>query len=159
MKIKSIWAWLGRSLFLTVCPILRFYFKSHATRRTRLIVSDQSGQIVLVKGWFSRQCWELPGGGIKPGEDPARAASRELKEETGLSVKAENLQFLGEFLNVDAATPYMVMLYHCKIDQIKPFVKGRPWEILQVTWQSPKRLSTEVSPLVVKALRRKSEVD
>jgi len=36
--------------------------------------------------------WEFPGGGVEWGEDPQKAALRETKEETGLSV--HNLSFL-----------------------------------------------------------------
>ena len=39
--------------------------------------------------------WELPGGGAQPGEDPERAAQRELREEGGY--RAERLVFLTRF--------------------------------------------------------------
>jgi 8-oxo-dGTP diphosphatase len=40
-----------------------------------------------------RDCWELPGGMIDPGETPRQAAIRELHEETGYHV--EDLTFAG----------------------------------------------------------------
>ena len=45
------------------------------------------GQVILVRqyrhvtGGF---CWEIPGGGMHPGESPDEAAQRELREEAGL---------------------------------------------------------------------------
>src|SRR6516165_2488964 len=36
--------------------------------------------------------WELPGGSLDFGETPLQAAVREMSEETGISVKEENLK-------------------------------------------------------------------
>jgi 8-oxo-dGTP pyrophosphatase MutT (NUDIX family) len=44
---------------------------------------------------FDAVSWELPGGGALPGEDPAAAAQRELREEGGY--RAERLELLTRF--------------------------------------------------------------
>jgi 8-oxo-dGTP diphosphatase len=45
-----------------------------------------------------RQCWELPGGMIDPGETPYLAAVRELREEAGLNVPELTLAGYARFL-------------------------------------------------------------
>lgn len=51
------------------------------------VVQTADGRVLLAER-TSRQVaagfWELPGGKIEPGENPAQAAARELQEETGL---------------------------------------------------------------------------
>lgn len=52
------------------------------------------GQILMVRHVHDgRDYWTLPGGGIKWFEAPARAAEREVLEETGLSVTARRFLF------------------------------------------------------------------
>jgi ADP-ribose pyrophosphatase len=55
-------------------------------------------RVVLVRQYRHLQrgpSWELPGGGAQPGEDPAVAAQRELREESGY--RADRLDFLTRF--------------------------------------------------------------
>jgi 8-oxo-dGTP diphosphatase len=48
------------------------------------VICEQDRHILLVRKPRCR--WTLPGGKVEPGETTARAAVRELQEETGLSV-------------------------------------------------------------------------
>jgi len=56
-------------------------------------VTDPAGAILLLRasdpGWPEQGLWwEVPGGGIEPGEDVVAAACREVREETGVVVPA-----------------------------------------------------------------------
>lgn len=60
----------------------------------RLVVLDTSGRVLLLHVRDATQpefgvAWELPGGGIEPGEDYVQAAIRELREETGIEIAPE----------------------------------------------------------------------
>ena len=57
--------------------------------------------------------WECTGGSINAGESSLQGAIRELHEETGLSVKAEELHFLGEIKRKN----YFLDSYVWKSDQ------------------------------------------
>jgi 8-oxo-dGTP pyrophosphatase MutT (NUDIX family) len=56
----------------------------------RVVLRDLGGRILLFRASLASRSaehwWELPGGGIEPGESYADAAAREVREETGLEI-------------------------------------------------------------------------
>src|SRR5580658_3854055 len=65
------------------------------TTSAGVIVTD--GQRLLLGHATRSPRWDIPKGGVEPGEDFAAAASRELLEETGLAVPEAALVPLGVF--------------------------------------------------------------
>ena len=53
------------------------------------IIRDEGGRVLFVHQTYRRDVgWGMPGGWVKRGEEPARAAEREAREEVGLVVRA-----------------------------------------------------------------------
>ncbi|MCL5046769.1 MAG: NUDIX hydrolase [Actinobacteria bacterium] len=69
-------------------------------------------RVVLVRQFrypAGEEMLEIPAGGLHPGEDPGRAAARELEEETGL--RAGKLTKLAEFFTTPGFTNEIMHLY------------------------------------------------
>lgn len=95
---KMVLNTVGRVLYWTLWPFLGVYF---SFRRSARVVMICEGQLLLVKSWFGRGHWSLPGGGRHYRESSEQAALRELKEETGVVVAVRDLRYLcdGEYRN------------------------------------------------------------
>ncbi|MEM7781159.1 MAG: NUDIX domain-containing protein [Pseudomonadota bacterium] len=52
------------------------------------VVTNLSGDVLLVRHSYGADVWSLPGGGLGNGEDPEAGLRRELTEELGLAIGA-----------------------------------------------------------------------
>lgn len=84
------------------------------------VVRDPDGKVLLVKS-ADFGTWDPPGGGVEPEEAPQDAAVREVREETGLSVKPLRLVgvYGGPELSITYpngdATSYVMSAYECRL--------------------------------------------
>lgn len=79
-----------------------------------VLVTDELGRILLVRQFregAGRELWEIPAGTLEPGEKPYSCAIRELREETGLSVK---LRFLGVIYPTPGYSSERIFLFWAK---------------------------------------------
>ncbi len=75
-----------------VCPACGYIHFADPKVAVAVLV-EQNGRVLLVRRVNApfRGLWTLPAGFVNAGEDPARAAERECKEETGLSVRVNRV--------------------------------------------------------------------
>ena len=63
------------------------------TRGVKVMLFNADGEVLLVRNSYgASDLFVLPGGGVRPWEQPSRAANREIREELGCSV--ENLALI-----------------------------------------------------------------
>lgn len=56
------------------------------TRGVKCVVRDGDAVLFVRHAYGDRRSWQLPGGGMKRGEDPRDTAAREAREELGLDL-------------------------------------------------------------------------
>jgi 8-oxo-dGTP diphosphatase len=89
--MQKLWILSGRTSYYLMYPLLALYLRLH--ERTRVIVVCD-GRVLLIKTWLYKDWWDLPGGGLHRGEDPAAGAARELAEETGIQAQISDLEYV-----------------------------------------------------------------
>lgn len=111
------------------------------------VVRDAANRLLLVRRGRppALGTWTLPGGRLEPGESPAEAAAREVREETGLEVE------IGELL---ATLPVLGYLVHDFAASVVGGSLQAGDDAADVRWVTPAELATiELSPGLLDALR------
>ncbi len=119
---------------------------SRITRRGAMavVLSSDRRQVLLLRREIPF-LWDLPGGGIEQNEDPADAAVRETREETGLEIAIE--RFVGQYLcqSVYGTGDQLTHVFRARV------VGGTPkrfgLEMTELRWCDVNALPRRVEPL------------
>ncbi len=58
-----------------------------------VLLENAAGELLIIKNNY-KACWSLPGGIVDPGETPKQAAIREVSEEIGIMLSADQVEFV-----------------------------------------------------------------
>lgn len=135
--------------------VVFFFIYNHVFHRprARVLVSNENGELLLVRNWGGKQQWGLPGGGVEKTEDPIMAAKRELFEELGVDLAVDAFTHVQTIYHQYEAVLYAVTIAKNSL----PAQPYNPWEITDVRWFSRKALPADLSPLVSLALNELSK--
>lgn len=128
---NSIVRRFGQVFFWLTWPAL--LVRLGLSRRVRVAVVHD-GKVLLLRRWYSAGSWQLPGGGLKRGEEAVTAACRELSEELGWSPSLSTLQHIDDSrLFWEYGILYHVELYVARTD-IVPAVTPLERGVLSLEW-------------------------
>ena len=100
--------------------------------------------------------WVFPGGRVELGETLQEAARREIKEETGITIRAKEPVFTFEVIDRDAAGA--VRFHYVIVDLAACYVSGEPDagdDAIDTKWISAEELhGLAVSPTTLKVLKQ-----
>ena len=82
------------------------------------VIRDDQGRILFVKQTYGQLNWELPGGGVEPGETIVDAAIREVREEAGIEVMADEIT--GVYDEQDEDFLHVVFVSHATESGVAP---------------------------------------
>lgn len=149
--MKSILRLAGLTIWWCSWPVMWLYLRG--SKRTRLVLRNERGQVLMVRGWIaSGHKWSLPGGGLHRGEEPLRGVVREVREEVGIRLRPDSLMELGNF--PIKSKGFRFNLYFFAVTMVNtPELRLQWYEIAEARWMDRASLTPiNTEPDVLRAL-------
>ena len=135
---------LGRWDRLKIAVLhLYFRFARGMTLGVRAAVLNEAGEVFLIRHTYTPG-WQLPGGGVEPGEPMIEALARELAEEARISLTGPAMLF-GVYFNRKISRRDHVALYVVR-DFAVDGVKRPDIEIAEAGWFALDALPPGLTP-------------
>ncbi len=87
-----------------------------------VVITNLTGDVLLVKHSYGPDVWSLPGGGLGRGEDPLAAVRREVREELG--VELARIEPIGVLEETLSGSPHTAHIFAATCDR-QPRPDGR----------------------------------
>jgi len=97
-------------------PLARIWWRLSGTRHEGALVAVYVGPALLLLRSSYRTAWNFPGGTVRAGETPEKAAQRELAEEVGIAAPA--LRPVGEVCGQWEGRRDRVHLFELQLDRM-----------------------------------------
>lgn len=122
--------------------------------RVRVIVTNEKGQLLLIRPIVSHGTWAIPGGGAKRNEPLETAARRELFEETGIDIQESDMVFIRTLEKPDIDIPFVAPLFRTTAHSAAlPKKVHNPREVHEAKWFDLDKLPSPLSRIVVEAVK------
>ena len=145
---------LRRLGFRVAYNVLRvwWFVRRPRLRGVKCVLTDRDN-VLLVRHTYGSSAWDLPGGGIKRGEEPESAARREIAEELGISI--DEWQSLGAVMIASGHREDFVHCFQAEADGLELVIEEG--EIAEVRWfprnRLPEKLGRYARPVLARSLR------
>lgn len=147
--MKKNWQLVGRVIYWVALPALFVYLL--IGKRTRVIICVDD-EFLVVKGWLGSGGWQLPGGGLHRGEVSVCGALRELYEETGLHLIADDLALVQADVWSRGWFRFRFDVYVARLDH-KPVITLQTGELVDYGWLPLSSASERLTPDTAQALK------
>ncbi len=139
-KLGPSWTDLAFQLgYMGAYRLMRAYWQlRRPTTHGALVTLWCQGEVLLVRHSYVPY-YSAPGGYIRTGEDPKRAAQRELMEELSLSIEPENLSLSLDLTHVWEGKNDHVRIYHAELAE-RPHLRLDYREVVEAFWFRPEQV-------------------
>jgi len=152
--MRQLYLLVGRVVSPAAILGLKVFTRLTRRPRVRVLVTNERGGVLLVRGVLSDGRWTLPGGGVGRRETLTAAARRELHEETGIAVDEADLVFIRTLGRPEVPISFEAPLFrtHAKRSQL-PAKLYSPKEIAAAGWFAQDKLPEPLSDIAVVAIK------
>ncbi len=120
------------------------------------VILQKEDKILFIKrsgtGWMDG-CFSLPAGKMDEHENPRFAAVREAAEETGVTIKSDNLQLVHTMYNLTNGEEWIGMYFLCQTWEGEATIK-EPQKHSELRWESITNMPENTIPYVRQAIEK-----